>query len=96
MINIKHRRGQKTARVTFSLDDDRRCSVIGDFNEWDPHRSPLVKRSNGLRSAAVEVPVGTEIRFRYLADDGEFFDDQDADVLEPNGFGSTHGVVLVG
>lgn len=33
------------------------------------------------------------ITTRFLADDGVFFDDEDADRLEPNGYGQTHGVL---
>jgi len=80
-------------RVTFAVRDDRRVSLVADVNEWDPHAQPLVRRANGTRSVAVVVPAGTRIRFRYLADGGEFFDDPDADATEDNGMGGTHGVV---
>lgn len=45
-------------------------SVVGDFNDWDPMATPLKKRSNGTRSASVEVPAGATVQFRYLADGG--------------------------
>jgi 1,4-alpha-glucan branching enzyme len=79
-------------RVTFALKEDRWVSLVGDHNDWDPHAHPLVRRANGTRSVALVVPEGTRIRFRYLADGGEFFDDPDAEV-EDNGMGGTHGVV---
>lgn len=81
-------------RLTFAVHDDRRVSLVGDVNGWDPFATPLVKRANGTRSVAVIVPKGTEIRFRYLADGGVFYDDPDADHLEANGYGSQHGVVI--
>jgi 1,4-alpha-glucan branching enzyme len=93
MIKQKLRKGEGTASVTFSVTDDRPVSVIGDFNDWDPLRTPMAKRSNGRRSAVVQVPAGSELRFRYLADGGEFYDDGDADWFEANGYGGTHGVV---
>jgi len=82
-----------TTRVTFTVEDERPVSVVGDFNGWDPLSHPLVKRSNGMRSVALTVPTGTSLRFRYLADGGEFYDDPHADLIEPNGLGSTHCVV---
>lgn len=82
-----------TTRVTFSVEDARPVSVVGDFNGWDPHRHPLVRRSNGTRSVAVDIPAGTSAHFRYLADGGQYYDDPHADLLEPNGFGGTHCVV---
>lgn len=66
-------------RVTFSLPaGEPACavSVVGDFNDWDPHRHPLRPRSNQTRSASVTVPAGSILRFRYLADGGVWFDDE--------------------
>lgn len=94
MIKQKLRRGEGTTTVTFSLDEARPVSVVGDFNGWDPLCTPLARRSNGKRSAVVQVPAGAELRFRYLADGGDFFDDHEADRFEGNGFGGTHGVVV--
>ena len=66
-----------TVRVTFALPADEPCgavSVVGDFNDWNPFTHPL--RANGTRSAAVTVPVGSMLRFRYLAEGGVWFDDE--------------------
>jgi 1,4-alpha-glucan branching enzyme len=68
-------------RVTFSLPAGQPAgavSVVGDFNNWDPHAHPLRKRSNGSRSAVVSVPAGSTLRFRYLGDGGVWFDDETA------------------
>ena len=68
-----------TVRVTFVLPADEPAgpvSVVGDFNGWDPLAHPLQRRANGTRSAAVTVPPGTTLHFRYLADGGVWFDDE--------------------
>lgn len=69
-------------KVTFALPlhdgASGRCSVVGDFNEWVPGSHELRKRTNGTRSASVTVPRGTRLRFRYLAEDGTWFNDPDA------------------
>jgi 1,4-alpha-glucan branching enzyme len=92
---IKRARGTNgDVRLTFAVEDDRRVSLVCDANGWDPLAHPLVKRANGTRSAAVVVQKGTTIRFRYLADGGDFYDDPDADRFEDNGMGSHHGVVV--
>ena len=70
-----------TVRVTFALPADEPCgavSVVGDFNNWNPFAHPLRRRANGTRSAAVTVPAGTMLRFRYLADGGVWFNDEGA------------------
>ena len=68
-----------TVRITFTLPADEphgAVSVVGDFNDWNPFAHPLRRRANGTRSAAVTVPVGSMLRFRYLAEGGVWFDDE--------------------
>jgi hypothetical protein len=68
-----------TVRVTFVLPTNEpsgAVSVVGDFNDWNPFAHPLRKRANGTRSAAVDVKVGTTVRFRYLAEGGMWFNDE--------------------
>jgi len=66
-------------RVTFTLpadEPDGAVSVVGSFNDWNPFAHPLRRRANRTRSAAVTVPVGTTLHFRYLAEGGRWFDDE--------------------
>jgi hypothetical protein len=70
-----------TVRVTFALPADEpggAVSVVGDFNNWNPFAHPLRRRANGTRSAAVTVPAGTMLHFRYLAEGGVWFNDDTA------------------
>jgi hypothetical protein len=70
-----------TVRVTFALpvhEPSGAVSVVGDFNDWNPFAHPLRPRTNGTRSAAVTVPAGATLRFRYLAEGGIGFDDETA------------------
>ncbi|MGH3192367.1 MAG: isoamylase early set domain-containing protein [Streptosporangiaceae bacterium] len=67
-----------TVRVTFTLPADEpsgAVSVVGNFNDWNPFAHPLRRRANSTRSAAVTVQAGTTLHFRYLAEDGMWFDD---------------------
>ena len=69
-------------KITFSLpqgEPDGTVSVVGDFNDWTPGTHVLAKRANGTRSVAVTVPSGTSFRFRYLGENGHWFDDDEAD-----------------
>lgn len=97
MISKQPRARQAHVRVTFSLPDGgtpHPVSVVGDFNDWAPGTHPLRRRSNGRRSATVLLPAGGRSRFRYLAGDGAWFDDEDADAFEPNPHGGHDGVLL--
>ena len=69
-------------KVTFALPQDQAegsVSVVGDFNEWTPGRHVLAKRTNGTKSVVVTLPAGSTSRFRYLGENGHWFDDPDAD-----------------
>ena len=68
-------------KITFSLPHDKpagNVSVVGDFNDWTPGQHVMAKRANGTRSVAVTVPAGSSFRFRYLGENGHWFDDEDA------------------
>ena len=72
-------------RITFVLPQDEpqgRVSVVGDFNDRTPGVHTLAKRSNGTRSVRVTVDPGASYRFRYLGQDGHWFDDPDADARD--------------
>jgi 1,4-alpha-glucan branching enzyme len=76
MIKREVKAGQ--VHLTFVLDQEQpagRVSVVGDFNDWTPGRHRLAKRSNGTRSVKVKVEPGAAYKFRYLGEDGHWFDD---------------------
>ena len=84
MIKRQKSKGGAT-KVTFVLpieDAPADTSVVGDFNNWDPLANPMKKRSNGTRSASVEIGEGEVINFRYLADGGHWFCDSDTDITD--------------
>ena len=60
-------------------------SVVGDFNDWTPGTHVLRRRSNGTLSAAVPVRPGSTLRFRYLGENGHWFDEPDADYIDSHG-----------
>ena len=75
-------------RVTFALpadEPDGPVSVVGNFNDWNPFANPLRLRANRTRSAAVTVPVGSTLHFRYLAEGGVWFDDETVSALDGEG-----------
>ena len=88
MIKVAKPTRAGTVRVTFVLpvtEPAGAVSVVGDFNDWNPHAHPLRKRSNGVRSAVVTIPAGATLHFRYLAEGGVWFDDNTAGELDAQG-----------
>jgi 1,4-alpha-glucan branching enzyme len=75
-------------KLTFTLpadDPPGAVSLVGSFNEWTPGTHRFVKRANGTRSISVTVPVGTTVRFRYLGENGHWFDEPQADHIDLDG-----------
>ncbi len=84
-------------RVTFELPDDHGpVSVVGDFNGWNAVANPLRHRDghrDGYRDVTVVLAAGRRYRFRYLADDGHWFNDGQADSYEANEYGEEDSIV---
>jgi hypothetical protein len=75
-------------RVTFALPEKEisgRTSVVGDFNEWQPGRHELRRRANGTRSAWIEVPTGSTLRFKYLGEGDRWFTDEQVGQFDQHG-----------
>lgn len=96
---IKHQNVKKDNRVkvTFVLPYDPavdQVSVVGDFNNWVPNETKLIKRNNGTRSASVMLDPGKKYLFRYYSSDGVWFNDDAADGYEMGEHGADNCVVL--
>ncbi len=78
MIKTQTLKKTGETKVTFILRADNErlpASVVGDFNGWDPMAHPFRKRSNGTASVVVTVPPSAHYEFRYLGDNGYWFDE---------------------
>lgn len=74
--------------VVFLLESDAvvgEVSVVGSFNGWTAGADPLVLQDDGTLMATIVVDVDHDVHFRYLAQDGVWFDDPDADEVTPAG-----------
>jgi hypothetical protein len=68
-------------------------AVVGDFNDWDPTRHEFTPGADGRWRVSVELHTGRSYAFRYLAENGEWFDEPDADDRQDNGAGQTNCVL---
>lgn len=86
----------KRCRVTFRAPAEWNASevrVLGDFNDWDGARHPLVRRKSGGFSRTIQLEAGRTYRFRYVLDGDRWVNDDLADGYVSNPFGSTDGIV---
>ncbi|WP_329113426.1 isoamylase early set domain-containing protein [Streptomyces sp. NBC_01353] len=80
MLERKQRKNRTD--ITFVLPADSPpgpVSVVGDFNDWDPHAHPLHVREDHTRAVTVALPLESSHSFRYLAAGDYWFNDESAD-----------------
>lgn len=92
--------GQARCTVTFRIPREvagaaRNAAVAGDFNNWEPARSPMVRLESGDFVISIELDSRREYRFRYLIDGTRWENDWYADKYLRNVFGSKDSVVIV-
>lgn len=95
---IKRTSADDKVKVTFSLpyaEDQGAVAVVGDFNQWNPTANKLVKRNNGTCSTTITLPAGNTYRFRYYGENGSWLNDETADSVEQNEYGSENSVLVL-
>lgn len=97
MLKKNYSKTGSSCRVTFKLHDVEADEVVllGEFNEWDPESHPLKKRKDGSFSTTLSLDAEKEYRFRYLLDGERWENDEEADELRPNRFGTADGVLTL-
>jgi hypothetical protein len=82
-------------RVTFRLTGSAQsAALLGDFNLWSPAAHPLERADDGSLGVTVALEPG-DYRFRYLVDGERWINDDGADGLVPNLFGTADSIVAI-
>ena len=86
-ISKQFLKNKPECKVKFTLSaeeaDDASCvALVGDFNNWDIHSTPMKKQKNGSFSVTLNLPAGQKVSFRYLADETRWLNDSAADSYE--------------
>ena len=85
-------------QFVFRSTSATRVSVVGDFNDWNPSRSPMVRAARGdLWSITVAIPPGRHT-YGFMVNDSVFVLDPDARAArarDPD-LGVEGSVVIVG
>ena len=82
-------------KVTFSLvaPEAQTVQVVGDFTDWEQEPLDLKKFKGGVWKKTVSLDPG-EYEYRLLVD-GQWQDDPNCLLRQPNGFGSQNCVCVV-
>ena len=71
-----------------------KVSLVGDFNDWDDTKSPLVRvPDSGLWKVTLSLPAGRH-EYQFVVD-GSWLPDPSAPVAGDDGFGRTNSVRIV-
>lgn len=86
----------KTDTLQFVLVAPQAASValVGDFNDWDPARSPM-QTANGIWATVVRLAPG-RYRYAFLVNGVEWRADPSAPAAKDDEFGTPSSVVTVG
>ncbi len=72
-----------------------KANVVGEFNNWDAHATPMKKLKNGAFTATLDLEPGKEYQFRYLLDDKIWETDFAADKYVQTPFGNSENSIIV-
>ena len=74
----------------------REVALVGDFNGWDEHATPMVRRpTDGAWSAQVPLPPGRHV-YAFVIDGKKWLVDPLAPQVPGEGYGPANAVVVDG
>jgi predicted carbohydrate-binding protein with CBM48 len=86
-----------TTEVTFHMPASEwitTLSLLGDFNQWNVEAHPMTRTDDGSWSITVALTPGA-YRFRYFANGENWANDDGADGLVDNEYGSANSLVQI-
>lgn len=77
------------------VQDAKKITVAGDFNDWNPEETKLRKQKSGLYTTTVDLDIGNEYQYRFVVDGTRWENDWAADKYVPNNQCGENSVVIV-
>jgi len=92
--------GGKLCKVTFRLPSmaapgAKSVCIVGDFNNWNTHASPMKRLKNGDYEISLKVEPRKEYQFRYFIDESKWENDWNADKYVKSPLGDSDNSVVV-
>jgi hypothetical protein len=96
----KYAKGKNTCSVTFSHPKEavktaKNVHLVGEFNDWQEKRTPMIKSKDGSLKVALELKTGMEYQYRYLIDGKTWENDFQADKYVPSSYGACDNSVVI-
>lgn len=98
-IEKKYLKTKNVCRTTFRIPSEaageaKTAFLVGEFNEWSMHATPMKRLKDGSFKAEVDLPCGASYQFRYLLDDDRWENDWSADTYCYSEFGNCENSVV--
>lgn len=87
-------------KVTFKFEGQENLKpetvkVVGDFNNWDEDTTPMKALKGGVFTHTINLESDKQYQFRYLVNDCEWYNDEEADDYANAGLGNQeHNSIL--
>lgn len=81
-------------KVTFKFEKQpdvvaESVKVVGNFNNWDLNVEPMKPLKSGDFTQTISLNPGSNVQFRYLVNNTEWLNDNEADSYIDNGLGDS-------
>jgi 1,4-alpha-glucan branching enzyme len=95
VAEVSTTREVRLVQFVLSAPKASQVTVVGDFNEWDPAATPMVRREGGAWTAAIPVSPGRHV-YAFIVDGDRWVADPAAPMAPEDGFGIRNSVIVVG
>ncbi|HSQ31599.1 MAG TPA: isoamylase early set domain-containing protein [Gemmatimonadaceae bacterium] len=83
-------------KFVISLPRAQQVSLVGDFNDWDVAKTPMIRSAHGgLWTVTVPLSAGRHV-YAFLVDGSSWIADPSAPFAPDDGFGHANSVKIVG
>ncbi len=98
-IKKQYLKSKPVCKVTFKISEDsvkqaNSVHILGDFNNWKLTH-PMKKLKNGSFTQTIDFEKGKEYQFRYLANQKNWFNENETDKSVKTQFGDSENSVIV-
>ncbi|SDL12438.1 Carbohydrate-binding module 48 (Isoamylase N-terminal domain) [Maridesulfovibrio ferrireducens] len=98
-ISKKFLKSKPVCKVRFEvpktqIENGETIYLVGDFNDWDISSMPMKRLKSGNYAVTVDLEVGHDYKFRYLAGESIWFNDSEADGFEATPYGDGENSIV--
>jgi len=94
-LQLQERFAERVVEVVFEAPQAASVTIVGDFNDWDPRRTQLVRASHeGLWRARLRLAPGV-YQYSFVLDGTAWVSDPLAKTMLADGFGGKNSVIIV-